>query len=349
MFRDTGFAVSVATIAPLTPVPTRRPAYNMPPWWGNVRPEDQKYKSKTKLVVKSFVTGTLKGPILDQCSSGRHIYTTRKNGTELWLFKDNPSLKLRFCVARLVNGAFVGNASSLSAIRQVNGRIVPLNARAEKIQQALRDVMPMLPFQMLKDNGFMLESLEVLDRGVEETLKLRPRDERDSHFIGAMVFKITARSGRGKSKSADHFLFDIDRNDLKEGVFNPFLSKLPSPVRTIEEAYDLLKPQEVRDAERFLKSPCPRQGEWFFIPVVGDFEVKKVRDSWSGGPPRHAEAVLQSKGNRAHYVDKLSEEGYVKGKVRHGGHEHPPIKLETWHKPVPNSAIESFTVTGGVD
>lgn len=321
----------------------KAPAYIEPAWWPHARYKGENRGSSTQWIVKQFVLGKFKGKVLDHCCNGRHIYSTRKNGTELWLFKDNPANKFRFCVAKKVNGAFIGNASSLSWMRQ-NGKLYNLSGRNERIQKTLRSVMPMVPFQMLKENRFDINTLKIIDRGPEEKLKLRSRDQDQAHFTGAMLFSID-----GKKGEKQYFLFDIDRGDLEQGVFNPFLSKLAKPCHTIAEAYDSMKPEEVRNAERFLKRPCPRQGEWFFIPVAGNFTPAREKDWYGRQTLLHAEAILQSKGNRPHYAAKLSEEGYVTGKVKHGGHEHPDLLLEGWHKPVPNSSVQSFTITGGID
>lgn len=72
------------------------------------------------------------------------------------------------------------------------------------------------------------------------------------HFVGAMLLEVEGKQ----------YLFDVDRNELKHYRFNPFLSELPKKVKTIEEAYELLKPEEVKKAKKF-----KRQGEWFFIPI----------------------------------------------------------------------------------
>jgi len=61
------------------------------------------------------------------------------------------------------------------------------------------------------------------------------------------------------------FLFDVDRNELKNYRFNPFLVELPKPCKTIKEGYEMLKPKEVLSAEK-KKIKVLRQGEWFFIP-----------------------------------------------------------------------------------
>jgi hypothetical protein len=39
----------------------------------------------------------------------------------------------------------------------------------------------------------------------------------------------------------------------------------------------------------------------------------------------------------------------VRGRVYHGGFEHNPIDLKGWHKAVPNTAVESFRISGDVD
>ncbi len=349
MLRDTSQAIALAEEVQ-EESRQRITAHIQPAWWNDVNPDDQLYKSKTRLIVKSFVTGKLRGKILDRSSNGRHIYSVRKGGSELWLFKDNPTTKIHLCVAKKLGGAFIGNSSSL-AWTTMNGKLYALNGRNERIQQTLADVMPMVPFAMLKDNGFNIDSLKVLDRGNEETLKVSVRYSGridDQHFTGAMLFRISSKKGK---KENQYFLFDVDRGDLEKKIFNPFLSRISAPCKTITEAYESLKPQEVRDAERFLKRQCTRQGEWFFIPVRGEFKKQPIGTRYHYGADRFKKfnAILQSKGNRAHYALHISEEGYVTGTVAHGGYEHPDIELEGWHKAVPNTAIESFTITGGID
>ena len=40
---------------------------------------------------------------------------------------------------------------------------------------------------------------------------------------------------------------------------------------------------------------------------------------------------------------------YVSGELTHRGREHHPIQLEGWYKPVPNTAIGSFQISGDID
>ena len=88
--------------------------------------------------------------------------------------------------------------------------------------------------------------------------------DRSRHFSGACVFKILE----------DYFLFDIDRKEIRENkIFNPFISKLPVPVETIEQAYQALMPDEVRKAISE-GIPVKRQGEYFFIFYSEENPVK---------------------------------------------------------------------------
>jgi len=91
----------------------------------------------------------------------------------------------------------------------------------------------------------------------------QPR-ERIRHFSGACLFAI------GK----DTYLFDIDRQEIqKHGIFNAFLTKLPKKVSTVEEAYDILMPDAVKDATA-KGIDVQRQGEFFFIKHSDECPIK---------------------------------------------------------------------------
>jgi len=329
----------------------KQPEYNKPEWFDAI--VGNSYEARCRQIVKDFVQGNLEGKKTSRACNGNHSYTTKKGGTELWLFKNNPSIKTRTCVAKKVNGSFIGNASSLTAQRFPNGKIHYAGGGMQKIQECLQDVMPMVPFRMFKEARLDLDSFHIIEKGEGEMIDVG-REEKGkkvlTHYTGAMLFTIGVRKiSKGlMGYDEDHFLFDIDRNDLALKNFNVFLSKLARPCSSIADAYVSLKPKEIVDAERFMDGPCPRQGEWFFIPVQGEHENKKSA-IWNRGRPARQNATLQAKGNRPHHVEQLSVEGYVKGKVTHGGMEHKPIELKQWHQPVPNTAVESFKISGAVD
>lgn len=330
-----------------------RESFVRPTWWNN--DFTGAYADHCRSVIKRFVLGNFAGTSSSKTNSIRHTYTTRKNGTELWLFKNNPSIKVHVCVAKKTNGFVFGNSSSLFFMRQPkSGKIVSTRGRL-KIQEVMGECIPMVPFQMLKESQLDINSMTLIDRGPDEHVDGGRTSEGKSvltHFTGAMVFKIDVnkRSREVQGKSDKYFLFDIDRNDLKLKNLNFFLSALSRPVKSLKDAYDSLKPDEVREAEMFLGHEVQRQGEWFFIPwSKQDFKPKTEQDRWNRGRPARVQATLQAKGNRPHYVDMMSEEGFVKGKVTHGGYEHKPIELKVWCKAVPNTAIESFKISGSID
>lgn len=182
------------------------------------------------------------------------------------------------------------------------------------------------------------------------------------HFIGAMLII------NDKKK----FLFDIDRNELKHYRMNPFFCEVNENANTIKEAYESLIPDDVKEAEKKGKKVI-RQGEWFFIPVKDPITKKewiraenkkdanriKILEKWMGEVKvNKGTGVLKRNGrlsagnNRPNEVKRLLEiKGgkFVTGEVEHMGGEHEPIKLKGWYKPIPNTAVKSFTITGDVD
>ena len=87
------------------------------------------------------------------------------------------------------------------------------------------------------------------------------------HFAGAVVAAI----------DDTYFLFDCDREELKNHGFNPFFTLLSGPANSVEEAYALLKPKAVAkwDGTRG-NSKAVRQGEFFLTPVSPDVLFDRV-------------------------------------------------------------------------
>lgn len=250
---------------------------------------------------------------------------------------------LRGMVAKKINGRFFGNSSEIFGGNKRRGR--DNFVKQLECQRRISEFIPMIPFELFKTFKLKIEDLKIVDQGPEEDFDFGRKTKEGKiilqHFTGAMVFSI----------GEHYYMFDVDRNEVALKNFNCWMSRLPRPVTSLEDAYASLKPQEVYDAERFLGKLCERQGEWFFIPVQGKFkpDPDMLQGQVGWGDSRRAMATLQSKGNRAHYVEKMCKEGYVTGRVTHGGFEHKDIQLDTWCKPVPNAAVESFRITGMVD
>lgn len=275
---------------------------------------------------------------------------------ELWFVRKSQWTKSgwnRSLLAKEINGEVFGNSSVIFGGRRAEiqnrrdrrtgnqfGRAGELNC-----QRVVNRYLPMIPLVLFKESKLDIEKLVVVEKGPEGHHDFGRTDKNNrpvlQHFTGALLFNI----------DDTQFLADLDQNEIKMKKMNFWMSKLPKKCSSIAEAYASLKPKEVAEAEKFMGKECPRQGEWFFIPVSGSFkgDASKQTESQGWGSNRQTVAVLQAKGNRAHYVSEMSLEGYVKGRVTHGGYEHEPINLKGWHKPIPNTAVESYKISGMVD
>jgi len=191
------------------------------------------------------------------------------------------------------------------------------------------------------------------------------------HFVGAMLMKV----------ENTYFLFDVDRNEVPYYRMNAFLVQLPGEAKTVAEAYDMLMPSEVQEANNKGKKVL-RQGEWFLVPVDAHMEKRITKleashDEWnkelnhSDGDEYeklHKEyenseaykafkdikrgAVLSAGNNRPNNTSKaikLNNQLYVSGKMTHTGREHHDLDLVGWYKPIPNTATKSFTIEGNID
>lgn len=245
------------------------------------------------------------------------------------------------------------------------------------IQRELSKQIPMIPFTVFSEAGLDLSKMQIVERGKNETVtriekeykeirnKLGGTDtkiiehEIKVHYTGATLFIVQNKT----------YLFDLDRRELKHGILNPFLVELMGVPKSIAEAYEGLKPSEVKQA---LASGLKvlRQGEWFFIPV-SELEAKRLAKA----KPKHI--TLQAGVNRPNYCEGVqmykgrfiddqrslreaediseakvmaaSSEYFVTNKVTHSGREHKDLELKGWYRAVPNTATQSWTIRGEVD
>ena len=288
-------------------------------------------------------------------------------------------LRENVCAIKLIrNGKplVIGNSSALELIgRRVSfGREIR-NRSETDIQVELSKHVAMLPFSVFDQAKLDINTLQVIDQGGAETVtrkfetgkmlkdketkKTYPEIKMETvHFTGASVFKV----------DKEYFLFDIDRQEIKHKIFNPFLVKLPVSVSSIKQAYDVLKPNDVKKAE-WIGAEVKRQGEWFFIPVTNDIakrmeslsKVKNVLKNITlragNNRPNDARGIeLDNKGdtvaNNAGFSARRNQEGtvcFVTGRVTHSGREHADLVLKGWYRAIPNTATESFTITGDID
>jgi hypothetical protein len=277
----------------------------------------------------------------------RTIITTRHGDQKL----GQNIIALR--ISRKNEVLFIGNSSILPLIGRNSawGR-ESLNSGVSEVQTRLSRYIQMIPFSVFVDAGLDLTKIEILDKGEEKTV-IRTEERYNSktmenekidvevHFTGASLFKVENRT----------FLFDLDQRELKYKIFNAFLVELNVDVLNIQNAYESLKPNEVKEAEK-QGLEVLRQGEWFFIPVQGEFNaVPSIGRRLDG---KGFEALeLRAGNNRPNYVEKYcllpDKTHVVTGLVTHSGREHKELNLKGWYKAIPNTSIQSFTLRGDID
>ena len=310
----------------------------------------------------------------------------------------------------LPSGKVLGNASILPLIgRTVSYGNECLNRSVTKIQTLMeqRKEFESIPFSVFKEAKLDLSTYTELDSTGEETVTRKVQNpkwrswgdnknipqfiEETVHFMGARLFSVDFSTNILGDKKIK-FLFDIDRKEIDNKIFNPFLVQVPengTPITSINQAYDCLMPDEVKEAIANGKH-VKRQGEWFFIPteinplsdiaelteeqrkeyalalaiknqgrwnnelteMLGEDLTEKYKNI--GNIPESSVKRMQLKAgkNRPNHAEKGINTGgksYVKGKVEHSGREHADIVLEGWHIALPNTAIDSFTITGDID
>jgi hypothetical protein len=284
----------------------------------------------------------------------RTILTTERDS--------EPRVEQNIIAIRLSSGLLLGNSSVLPLIgRRVSFGRESLGSGVSEVQTRISEVIPMLPFTIFRESGLSISKVKILDQGPEETVtrdipnpkyneygtekqKSEPKTLEESvHFTGSKLFEV----------DGVQFLFDLDRVELSHKIFNPFLAKLSVKVKTIRDAYESLKPEEVKDAEKSgLK--VLRQGEWFLIESEETPENPKATNKILMGNKNNQwqRFTLQAGRNRPNYADygfKIGKDSYISGKLEHSGREHKPIILKGWFRVVPNTAVESFQISGDID
>jgi hypothetical protein len=271
---------------------------------------------------------------------------TPKNGGDLVVAQNVIALR----IDRPDEILFIGNSSILPLVgRTVSFGRESRNSSVTEVQTRLSRYIQMIPFSVFTEAGLNLTNIQILDRGPEkEVTRTETKTVKDKevkfdvkvHFTGASLFKVDGRT----------FLFDLDQREIKHKIFNAFLVELTNEVSTVADAYQSLKPQAVVDAEK-AGLEVLRQGEWFFIPVAREFTPVKARDNrWD--KKQFEPLELRAGNNRPNHAQKYAREdkqNYVTGLVEHQGREHAGLMLKGWYMPVPNTSVQSFTLTGDVD
>ncbi len=184
--------------------------------------------------------------------------------------------------------------------------------------------------------------------GGEEWKQVKVKDrngriiERTIHTLGDSVLRVKDR----------FYLSGVDETGKGSGIyfFAELATKKAPP--TLEEAYNMLKPKMVREAEGQGLNVM-RQGEWFAIParvatseLMHDVErgIAAYRQRHVLGKDGHhelEEAILYKAGERKGQV-------YARGVLRHTQDEHEDLDLGTlrWYSIVHNVVGASYTLSG---
>lgn len=342
MFKDTmqdqsSESIEMGGVMAIMPKAKSKPAYKVP-----------KNASKD---LKEAMTAFFSGQVL---KAGNYVSTENALVYRSISVVDNFKQDV-LCLRLIQDGQahYLGNSSTMT----VSGTRVAFGQRtrswgASEPQKVMESMgVPMLPFNAFTQAGLKVTQTKIIDQGGAETVRRSTKEDRKGnkiyenvHFTGASLFQ----------NGDAYFLFDIDRVEIEHGIFNPFIVQLPRAVSSINEAYDSLIPLAVRTAKTEGKTVL-RQGEHFFIKVADAHEYKpdqeRGRFSEDGDVLIFKEARLSAQGNRDHVTSLFNEKsGLVSGFVRHQGREHLDLDLTMgWWKPIPNTAVKAFTITGDID
>jgi len=189
----------------------------------------------------------------------------------------------------------------------------------------------------------------VVPSGGEEWKDVEVKDKygrvtmRTIHTLGDSVLRVKDR----------FYLSGVDETGKGRGMY--FFAELATKdaPSTVREAYNMLKPKMVREAEGRGQNVL-RQGEWFAIPtqVLTSELMRDVERGIASYRQRHVlgkdghheleEAVLYKAGERKGQV-------YARGVLRHTKDEHADLDLGTvrWYLVVHNVVGASYTLSGG--
>ena len=222
----------------------------------------------------------------------------------------------------------------------------------------------LIPFSALDRAGIRKSSIEVFD--MEDAKKI-PYEYKDRttgetrvgyrHLMGSTLFKAHRTDVRNNVNEKCYFLSGLDETG-RDPWSAFFLAQLPSKVYTVAQAYDILKPDNVRFVEE-MGGKVERQGEWFFIPVCDEtnkelFELER-HDLVEG---KGEYAFLENRdrtrrdSHRATRVARIADnEVYVRGTVRHVEGDHKMLKLEPkrWYRAYENTQVAGWGSQGRID
>jgi len=216
-----------------------------------------------------------------------------------------------------------------------------------------------IPYVVLTEAGIPYKEVVLVSMMNATYRKVKYKDpktgeekEKEEHLLGACLIK--DRRGRLYLSSTD------DGAQWGWGYFLTWLKSNGKKIQNVEEAFDSMRPEEVKEAEK-RGTPVERQGEWFFMHF-GD--TKFVKRNLAPLFPKgislrnriakwlYLPAV--GVGREAHHKvrDCIEWQGVhlCRGTIRHDENQHKMLKLgEDWWVAVHNIQERSWSHQARVD
>lgn len=276
---------------------------------------------------------------------------------------------------RLPNGLFVCNGDKYSVTTSSHQsqlfQTIGNRSRCEIPFSALANLSEGGRWNVLR----VVQELKLLDWQNDQYIDTGRVSERTGatiweHVLGAVLF----------TYKGQHWLSGLDETGVRGRLF--FLTRLsPAQMRkygrpkTVAEAFELLKPDEVKAAE-LAGRRVYRQGEWFFVefePTYYDYvDPKQVK---KGYVLQHRDRKREARHHATEGVRVPNLGQFVRGVVRHGmmrqtvrwngevvrwrdRSEHKQLKLyeegtkpkdRKWFQVFESPQVISFAATGAVD
>lgn len=197
------------------------------------------------------------------------------------LFDYKVSYEAENIIAYDLGDLFVFNSSVLPLV----GRRLPfgrekLNRSISLIQFLFEEKQVLgIPFSVLTEAELDITEMQLIEKSPAEVFQiLNTRGTKNiielRHFTGGFVCSFNPNDP-DKILEKSYYLFDVDRKEASNNIFNPFFCKLPRAVDSISDAYESIKPWQVVMAEMQGENVV-RQGEFFFIKPLED--VNKIME-----------------------------------------------------------------------
>jgi hypothetical protein len=225
--------------------------------------------------------------------------------------------------------------------------VVPFNAITAALTNGQVNEWARAPFtftEVRREVHVVVPSRGETWREVEMKDKYGRTQTRNVHTLGDSVVRVQKHL----------YLSGVDETGRGRGTYFFAQLRRPGTPRSVEDAYNFLKPDAVREAEARGTS-VRRQGEWFAIPTTlttGQLEA----DIQRGWAVRQLNHVLGRDGH--HRLDEVVQyergprkgEVYGRGVLRHTANEHYDLDLGfRWHQIVHNVQGRAYSVQGNFD